>query len=257
MATAYQVKTKIFEGPMHLLLELVENRKLFVNEVSLSEVTDEYLKHVRALPEMEYADMTSFLLVAATLILIKSRSLLPNLTLSEEEKKDIGSLETRVRLYALVQKIGEIIKEKFGQEIIFSREEFRNEEVVFAPDTSLSIVKLHEALKGVIAAIPKKEILPEIEVKKVISIEEMLENLTKRIEEGMKLSFSTFSSPSGQAGAPKTKEEKVIIIVSFLAMLELVRQGIMDVLQHSNFQEIEMTKNLNQEVGLLGSHAEV
>ncbi len=240
MATAYQVKTKIFEGPMHLLLELVENRKLFVNEVSLSEVTDEYLKHVRALPEMEYADMTSFLLVAATLILIKSRSLLPNLTLSEEEKKDIGSLETRVRLYALVQKIGEIIKEKFGQEIIFSREEFRNEEVVFAPDTSLSIVKLHEALKGVIAAIPKKEILPEIEVKKVISIEEMLENLTKRIEEGMKLSFSSFS---GQNGTPKTKEEKVTVIVSFLAMLELVRQGIMDVLQHSNFQDIEMSKN--------------
>lgn len=251
MPTAYQVKTKIFEGPMHLLLELVENRKLFVNEVSLSEVTDEYLKHVRGLSGpslssragMEYADMTSFLLVAATLILIKSRSLLPNLTLSEEEKKDIGSLETRVRLYALVQKIGEIIKEKFGQEIIFSREEFRNEEVVFAPDASLSIAKLHEALNGVIAAIPKKEILPEIEVKKVISIEEMLENLTKRIEEGMKLSFSTFSGHGFSLGAPKTKEEKVVLIVSFLAMLELVRQGIMDALQHANFQEIEMMKN--------------
>ena len=73
----YRVKTGSFEGPLELLLNLVESRKLFINEISLAGVTDDFLSYARALPKNDLAELTSFLSVAATLILVKSRSLLP------------------------------------------------------------------------------------------------------------------------------------------------------------------------------------
>jgi chromatin segregation and condensation protein Rec8/ScpA/Scc1 (kleisin family) len=70
--------------------------------------------------------------------------------------------------------------------------------------------------------------MPEVEVKKVISIEEMIDKLTERIKTALTISFKDFSGHSGKA---VTREEKVLVIVGFLAMLELVRQGIMDAMQ--------------------------
>ena len=82
------------------------------------------------------------------------------------------------------------------------------------------------------AQIPKKEFVPKAVVQKVISLEEMIENLTKRITGSLKMSFKDFSGIG--------KEDKVTVIVSFLAMLELVKQGIIQVRQDKDFQDIHM-----------------
>jgi len=92
----YQIKTDAFEGPFHLLLSLIEERKFFINDLSLAQVTEDYLNYVNKLEKQDPSEISSFIVVAATLILIKSKSLLPNLNLTAEEEGDIRNLEDRL-----------------------------------------------------------------------------------------------------------------------------------------------------------------
>jgi segregation and condensation protein A len=239
-AEKYKVKTAVFEGPFELLLRLVEERKLFINEISLAQVTDDYLNYVKSLQAhgaIDMMELTGFIVVAATLVLIKSKSLLPNLQLTNDEQGQIDDLEQRLRFYKAIKDIAPKIKEQFGRNIIFAKPESSYEGAVFAPDPQVTVPRMLEAINEVIQAIPKKEFLPEVSVKKVVSIEEMIGSLTERIQASLRFSFSDLSK--GKTFETK-KEEKVYVIVSFLAMLELVRSGIADVIQGGNFEDIEV-----------------
>ncbi len=234
----YKVKAGTFEGPMDVLLSLIEERKLFINEISLAAIADDYIAYVRSLGGFRAGDVTGFILVAATLVLIKSKSLLPNLSLTEEESGQIVDLERRLRLYQLIKEAGIPIKEQFGKAIIFARSETFDMGPVFSPDATLTTEALHEAMRTIIATAPKKEFLPEVTIKKVISIEEMIASLTERIEQGLATSFRNFA----KHGSAPTKEEKVYVIVSFLAMLELVREGLINAIQENKFEDITLER---------------
>ena len=237
---SYQVKTPVYEGPFDLLLNLIESRKLFINEISLSEVTNNYVAYTRSISDGKISETTAFIVIAATLILIKSKSLLPNMTLTDDEKNQIGNLEDRLALYKLIQDIGPYIKETFGKEIIFPRPEKDIAIAVFTPAKEVSKDSVYGAIADVLRNLPKKESLPEVSVKKVVSIEEMIDSLASRIQDTLKMSFKDFSKSTGGADS---KEQKVNVIVSFLAVLELVRQGILEVVQNAEFEDIEMFKN--------------
>ena len=88
----FKIKTEIFEGPLDLLLSLIEKRKLLINEVSLSKVTDDFISYLQNREAYSIKDASEFLVIASTLLLIKSRSLIPSLNLSEEEKEDMMDL---------------------------------------------------------------------------------------------------------------------------------------------------------------------
>jgi len=236
----YKVKINAFEGPFHLLLSLIEEKKLFINEISLTQVTEDYLNYLNELEEKNPSEISSFIVIAATLILIKSKSLLPNLNLTSEEKSDIDNLQDRLKLYEIYMKLAGHIKSKFGERIIFAPLERKNEVLVFLPDEQITKENMMTFAREALGRMPKKVLLPEVEVKKVISIEEMIDKLTERIEGALKMNFKEF------AGSAKTKEEKVVVIIGFLAMLELVRQGILDVMQENNFEEIIMKKQTEE-----------
>lgn len=238
MGAGFTVRTEHFEGPLDLLLALIEKRKLFVNDISLVQVTDDYISHVRDFEEFPIGEVADFVLVASTLVLIKSKSLLPTLTLSEDESVDIEDLKGRLRLYKKVKELSKHVQERFGKHIIFERNQSKQLNVVFSPDESITTENLHTAFQNVLNNLPKKEKLPEATVKKVISIDEMIDRLTDRIQSSLQMSFSEFSSY--RRGAPISKEVKVNVIIGFLAMLELVKQGIVRVEQEEHFGEIGM-----------------
>ncbi|MFZ2072634.1 MAG: ScpA family protein [Minisyncoccia bacterium] len=232
----YKIKTASFEGPFGVLLNLVEDRKLFINEISLAQVTEDYLKYLNTLSNASPAEISSFIIVAATLILIKSKSLLPNLNLTLEEKGDIRNLEDRLKLFELYTRLGLNIKNMFGEKIIFAPLERKNDTLVFLPDDQITKENMMTFARDALGRIPKKVFLPEVEVKKVISIEEMIDKLTDRIQNSLKMNFKEFT------GGAHSKEEKVVVIVGFLAMLELVRQGILNAAQENNFEDIIIEK---------------
>jgi len=227
---AFTVKQEHFEGPLDVLLTLIEKRKLFINDISLAKVADDYLAYVKALEHFPIADSANFILVASTLVLIKSKSLLPNLELSEDEQGDIADLERRLKIYRRIKELSVGVKALFGRKILFAPEP-RKVEPVFSPDGSMAISALALAIKDVLKNLPKKEFLPKAIVAKVMSLEEMIMHLTKRVTNSLRMSFREFS---------KGKGDKVHVIVSFLAMLELVKQGVISVTQDRHFDDIVM-----------------
>ncbi len=241
---SYTVKTPVFEGPLGLLLNLIESRKLFVNEISLAQVTDDYISYIRGMVAPTLADTTSFVVVAATLILIKSKSLLPNLELTNDEEEKIIDLEKRLKLYQMVKNSAVSLKNEFGKTILYMAPERSWNEPLFSPDAKINVESMLLGVKEALARLPKKEFMPEVSISKVVSIEEMIENLTTRIETALNFSFKDLSHGKS-FGTPK--EEKVFVIVSFLAMLELVRGGIIDVIQKNTFEDMEISKQLTEQ----------
>ena len=235
---AYTVKTPVFEGPLDLLLELVSQRKLFVNDVSLSKVTDDFIRYINEHEEFPIRESAEFIVVASTLMLIKSRSLLPMLKLTDEEEESIHDLENRLLLYSRVKELSAGLKSIFGKKIIFEKTPSKNPAIFFSPDSKTDVENLLVSLERVIESLPKKESLPKVTIRKVISLEEMIKKLAERITKANKLNFKEF-----HGGGALTYEKKVSIIIGFLAMLELVKRGAIRVTQEGR-GEIEMENDV-------------
>ncbi len=227
----FAIKTEVFEGPLELLLDLVEKRKLLINDISLASVTDEYMEHVSRMQEMSLPGTANFVALAATLLLIKSKSLLPVLDLTSEEESSIEELEERLRLYQIYRVAATGILERFGANLMHERQYVPDRKPLFLPDQFCGRQALHEAIYRVIAELPIKPEKPKVQVKKVISLEEMISRLHERIERQMKIRFSELVADA---------TERHTMIVGFLAILESVKQGSVLVSQVSRFEDIEI-----------------
>lgn len=235
----YTVKTQVFEGPLDFLLDLVIKRKLFVNDVSLSQVTDDFMRYLEEHEEFLISESAEFIVVASTLMLIKSRSLLPMIKLSDEEEESVHDLEDRLVLYAEVKALAAGLRNIFGKKIIFEKTPSKSLTVIFSPDSKTDTKNLLLTLERVIESWPQKEVMPKVTIRKVVSLEEMIEKLAERISRSSSVKFREFLSTRGDM----TYEKKVSIIISFLAMLELVKRGAIRVTQE-NRGEIEMESEI-------------
>jgi segregation and condensation protein A len=232
MGEDFKVRVGEFEGPLELLLDLVEKRKLHISDISLTQVADEFIEHIKSYEEFPVADSADFILVASTLLLIKSKSLLPNLDLTEEEQVSIEDLENRLTIYKKYKELSLEIGKMFGNFLYFAQES-KQSLVVFSPTPDINLSSLKNALTDALNNMPAKiEVLPKVTVTKIISLEEMVDRLSDRIEKSLKTSFRDFSG-MGRA-------EKVDVIVGFLAMLELVKRGMVRVSQDKHFEDISI-----------------
>ena len=225
-----EVKTAVYEGPLELLLELIEKRKLLINDISLASVTDEYICRVKAMEELPVGETAQFIALAATLLLIKSRSLLPNLELSEEESHSIKELEYRLAVYQIIKEASRGLNRQLNEMPLWEGSA-PEPEPLFIPDESATLASLRAAARLLIEGFPKFAELPKHAVKKVISLEEMIERLASRVSSAMKLSFKEFA---------KGSSERHEVIVGFLALLELVKQGILKATQTEKFGDIHL-----------------
>lgn len=241
--TTFTVKHESFEGPIEVLLELIEKRKLFVNDVSLGSVTEEFISYMQN-RGMHPDETANFLAVAATLILIKARSLLPNLELTPAETESISDLERRVALYQVITAVSGELTRAYGKKLSFEGVR-RTQGVVFAPDATLALSDFAGLILGAVqrapVEAPKK---PEARVFKTISISEVLNTLTERIERALENINGTVSFNSVRVHSPDEddKSQKVYTIVSFLGMLELVRRGLLAAEQNELFHDITLAK---------------
>lgn len=231
LVTGFSIKTSVFEGPMELLLELVERRKLLINDISLASVTDEYMQHVSAMQEMSLPNTAQFISLAATLLLVKSKSLLPILELTEEEETSIEDLEERLKRYQIIRDSALVLQTSFGKAILYPPQFSAPKTPIFVPDQWCSTESLREAMLNVINELPKKEIPAKAQIKVTISLEEMMNDLSRRIKDNLFVRFSEIN---------KGTTEKKTVIVSFLAILELFKQGNLLVRQSERYSDIEM-----------------
>lgn len=233
----FHVTQEAFSGPLDVLLALIEKRKLLINDIALAEVTDDFLQYISAHPDFPTAETANFILVGSTLLLIKSKSLLPVLAFTEEEVESMDDLERRLKELEVYKRVGLSLRARYGSTMLYSRSTIRRTRVVeFSPDRTMTLESLHEAMFRVIRQLPApKEPVEEAVVERVMSLEDMVSRLTDRLNDSLRTSFREFAGSTG--------EGRIHIVVSFLAMLELVKQGIIRVEQQSHFEDIIMEQD--------------
>lgn len=240
----FKLKINNFEGPIDALLHMIEKRKLPINDISLAEVTDEYINFVNSLSEQNFSNSTHFIFVASTLTLIKSKSLLPKLELSSEEEGDIEELKKKIAQFKIYQSIASELGEYLKKKKTFLLPKARKRQISFEPTEQIQKPKLEAYLAFVFAEIPeKKSTKKEASIKIAVHIEEMMNSLSTRIQKELHSNFSSFiKSFTPKDSYEKKNERKVYKLVGFLAMLELVKNGILRVAQRHNFEEINIEK---------------
>ena len=228
----FKVETDVFSGPLDLLLNLIEKRKLLINEVSLVKITDDYILHVNGIEDISIANKSNFILIASTLLLIKSKSLLPTLQLTEEEEQSIEDLERRLKIHKRLKAVEPKIQEHYFKNPTYFKRDVKIEEVSFRPTKKTNVTLIKEVISNIIKNLPKVEKIPKAAIRKIISLEDMINKLTDRVRQGINTSFKDFAGVG--------KAQKTDIIVGFLAMLQLVKDGIIEAEQEGGYSDIKM-----------------
>ncbi|MDD5071629.1 MAG: segregation/condensation protein A [Patescibacteria group bacterium] len=231
-------KTEKFEGPLGLLLQLIEREELDITEVSLAKIADQYIDYIKKSGVINPDEIADFLVIAAKLLYIKSRALLPYLYTEEDE--EVEELEQQLRMYKEFLEAMKVIEAMVGKKKFMFAREFDKKSVlanlkIFSPPAKLSKDDLAASLKDLISQVkPEEEVLEEEKLTRKINIEDKILAIQKTLLEKIRINFSKILEKAGS---------KTEIIVSFLAVLELIKQRDIMVEQESLFGEITINKN--------------
>ncbi|MBU4338909.1 segregation/condensation protein A [Patescibacteria group bacterium] len=231
---SFTVKLEQFEGPLDLLLELIQKEKLEITRISLAKVTDSYLGHLRENLDISSDNLADFLVVAARLILIKSKALLPILELTPDEEESIQDLEARLAMYKKFKEVSQLLGARFDKrQFSFSRKGFEGVKQGFFPPPDIDAGILEKTMSRILAEMPKAEKLAEESIKEVMTLEQKIIELKSSLRHRIETSFKILTARA---------KDKTEIIVTFLAILELFKAKIITVEQKEIFGEIMISK---------------
>lgn len=220
-----------FSGPLDLLLSLIDEQKLSLSELSLSQVTEQYLVYLDKMEEKKPEEMADFLVVATRLLLLKSKQLLPQFSLEED---DGPSLEEQLRLYKKFIEVAKKLNKNWisGERAIFRVEPTRKQ-TEFCPPANLSISSLQQSIEKLLNRIKPPKPLPRTHVDKAVLMKEKINQIRNWLKEKKSFSLSQILNDS------KNKTE---VIVTFLSLLELVKAKDLLLKQDNNFSDILVEK---------------
>jgi segregation and condensation protein A len=242
METDYKVKLEIFEGPLDLLLYLIKQDEIDIYEISLERITSQYLEYLQAFQELNIDIAGEFVVMAANLIYLKSRSLLP----LDQQPPDEDVAEDDPRWDLIRQLIeykkfkeaaGQLHTRALEQELIFARAGIASGPAFLAPLPlgEVGIFQLINAFQTVLKRVEAREDLREI-FGEHFTVSEKIDSILERVSSGVPLKFSElFAEVAG----------RIEIVVTFLALLELIRLKQVRVTQANPFDEIEIASASN------------
>lgn len=240
---SYKIKLDIFEGPFDLLVYLIENARMSVYDIQVSEITDQYIKYIENMKTLDVNLATEFMVLAAELIEIKSKMLLPRMKADGE-----AILEEDPRT-ELVQRILEYKRFKAAAELLEIQEEL-SQRIFVKPKEDLAPftkeadeylnLDLNQFVKAFHLFLQKKKKLEEIKrnyakvERQKISIETRIEYIKNmfRLKERKKLNFKDLLT---------AESNRYEVVLTFTSMLEMIRQKAVTVRQNVNFGEIYLS----------------
>ena len=212
---AYAVKLTVYEGPLDLLLQLIERRELDITTVSLAAVTDQYLDYIGMIENIEPDILTSFLVIAARLILIKSQALLPRPPAIEEEEENVGDdLVRQLQEYRRFKELAVMLKVRDDQRL---HSYIRLATSGITPRVELegvALADLAEAMRRVLMNLSEDLTAPDVP-RRQFSIVEKIAEIEQALGAGRLRFRELLSRVTTRAEA----------IVTFLALLELIKVG--------------------------------
>ncbi len=236
-AENYQVNTEVFSGPLDLLLELIERAELDITRLALAQVTDQYLEYLHRLQEQNAAEVSAFLVIAARLVQIKSAALLPRpqpVESSQPEEDPAEALARQLILYKRFKELAYFLQQREENNL---RTYLR-----LAPPphplptarldlSGLTLQDLMEAARSVFFNKPTLTALDRVVKMPRITIREKIQIIIHRLRTAGLTTFRSLLQPN---------VSRVEIVVTFLALLELVKRRIVAAQQNGLFSDIEV-----------------
>lgn len=236
---AYPVKLESFEGPLDLLLHLIKRSEVNIYDIPIALITDQYLQYLSLMQELNLDVAGEFLVMAATLIHIKSRMLIPRPTpevVSEDDEEDPReSLVRRLLEHQRFKAAAELLHERQTVRAAqFHRPDAAVADVAgagFEPELEVDLFSLLAAFRGVLerAKTRPRVVLPPEQM----SIEQRIEQLLERLSETEAVGFEDLFADASSRPA---------LIVTFLALLEMIRLKLIRVFQSGSFGPIRVYK---------------
>ncbi len=241
--TAYRLKLDIFEGPLDLLLFLIKKNDIDICDIPIAQITEQYLEYIEMMRLLDLEAVGEFLVMAATLMQIKSKMLLPRDPVAEEEREDPrDELVRRLQEYKLFKEAAERLREKEAlRQRLFPRrvdEETRRELEEEAQEVSFetTLFDLIDAFSGALKRMREKAVYEVREEE--YTVEQKIHEVLHGLLERPRIRLDEFFSKA---------RCKMEIIVLFIAVLELIRLKEIRVVQKRLFAEIEIVRNTEKE----------
>jgi len=231
--STYTITTPLYEGPLDLLLQLIERAELDITRLALAQVTDQFLAHLRQLSETLTDEVSSFLVVAAKLLQIKSEVLLPRIPEKDQVEDDLGD--------ALIRQLVEYKQYKKISEHLLQLQEKGNHTYLRlspyqTPDRKIKLIELFldDIVMSAIDVFTQQ--FPEITLDKVISIPK----ITLREKVGYISDYLRLNGKGYFGDLLSSTPDRLNVVVTFLALLELIKRKLILVQQSKLFGEIEI-----------------
>jgi segregation and condensation protein A len=231
----YKVQTPVFEGPLDLLLNLIEHAELDITAVSLATVTDQYLMHINGIEQISADEISAFLVIAAKLIQIKSEALLPRPPVREAGEEDAGqALVDQLKLYKRFKEIGGFLSAREQANLRTYIRVAPPPKVEPKLDLSnITLEKLVAAAEEAFAKEKAKKPLGTVISAPRVTIREKIELISKVMKDLQHSSFRALT---------KDSTSRLEIVVTFLAMLELIKRYRLQAHQEGLFSDIEIER---------------
>jgi segregation and condensation protein A len=231
----YKVQTPVYEGPMDLLLSLIERAELDITAVSLASVTDQYLTYLQGLEQLKPDEISAFLVIAAKLVQIKSEALLPRPPEREPGEEDPGvSLVEQLKLYKRYKEVAGWMEQLQLKGLHTFLRVAPPPKVEAKLDLSnLTLEGLLSAAESAFARGEEKRALGTVIAPPRVTIREKIEFITRTMSSIQKMTFS---------GLITDKSTRIEIVVTFLALLELIKRYHINAHQSELFGDIEFER---------------
>jgi segregation and condensation protein A len=238
MESDYKVKLEIFEGPLDLLLYLIKRDEIDIYDISLERITKQYLEYLQAFKELNIDVAGEFVVMAANLIYLKSRSLLPVDQQPPEEDADENDprwdlIRQLIEYKKFKEAAAQLHTRELEQERMFTRDVGAGTAIAAAPMRlgEVGIFQLINAFQNVIKRVEAREDLREI-FGEHFTVSDKIDVILRRVADGTRFRFSDLF---GEIAS------RVEIVVTFLALLELIRLKQIRAVQPNPFDEIEIS----------------
>lgn len=239
---SYKVKLQSFEGPFDLLVYLIENAQMSIYDIEISIITSQYLDYIKAMKEMDVNISTEFMVLAASLIEIKSKMILPRVTESGEE---IAETDPRNELVA---RLVEYKKYKKAAEILRSQEEFASgifqkpqddiSEFLQQPDEYLSL-DLKQFAGAFNSFIQRKHKIEAVR-RQYTRVEREKHSVESRMRHIVKAVKSRIGGMFSFRELIVNKKDRYDVVITFVSLLEMAKERIIKVEQKSTYGNIEV-----------------
>lgn len=240
---SYKVKLQSFEGPFDLLVYLIENAEMSIYDIRISEITNQYLEYLKAMEESDINVATEFMVLASTLIEIKSKMILPRMSVEGqvlEEEDPRADLVERILEYKRFKKAAEILQERQERsQHIFEKPQEDISEYLDNPDEYLSL-DLKQFASAFSLFIQKKQ-----KVEAVRKHYTRIERERSTMEGRIRMILGTVRRKIGQILSFRelipNKEDRYDVVVTFMSLLEMAKERVVRVEQKSLYGDIEVT----------------